>query len=174
MKNLVLAAAGWGLLVPHPAASAGSLYCNLWAREVVRVEAQTGSLFDMEIRDSEAAGVVFYQTSDPAMAEATPELLIARAASHQRDCKFLVEFETLPLPLNPHAQNDGWAKAVASLTLSRQGIMPAGENIGDNEWRAACEAEYVSWDPETETVIRKGSPERVRCPCGSEVQCGPD
>lgn len=62
-----------------------------------------------------------------------------------------------------------------------QGSVPAGDrpveqngNPGSSgpEWEAACAAEYRTWDADTGTVIRRGSPERVRCPCGGEVACG--
>lgn len=55
------------------------------------------------------------------------------------------------------------------------GTVPATDRPpepGDEAWRAQCRAEYRTWDEETGTVIRRGSPERVKCPCGAEVDCG--
>ena len=52
------------------------------------------------------------------------------------------------------------------------GTVPAGDRLknenkpgnSDPAWEEACAAEYVSWEPETGTVVRRGSPERVKCP----------
>lgn len=45
----------------------------------------------------------------------------------------------------------------------RPGTVPAiAAPIGD--WEAACDAEYRTWDASDGTVVRRGSPERVRCP----------
>jgi len=52
-----------------------------------------------------------------------------------------------------------------------QGTVPAGVDPNEETWRAECRAEYRSWDEATGTVVRRGSSERVRCPCGSEVTC---
>lgn len=162
MKILVSATLCMHICTAIPAASASSPYCNLWAREVVRVEAQTGSFINMLLVDGKPS---FTQTSDQGMAEATPELLIKRAAAHQRDCKFLIEYDTLPLPLLPPAENEGWAAAVSTLTLSRQGVVPAGDNIGDEGWRRACAEQWRTFDPDDGTVVRpesKGG--KQRCP----------
>lgn len=51
------------------------------------------------------------------------------------------------------------------------GTVPATENPKEEEWRRQCRAEYNTWDEETGTVIRRGNPERVRCPCMGEVVC---
>jgi hypothetical protein len=52
------------------------------------------------------------------------------------------------------------------------GTTPATDKPEDEEWRRQCRAEYNTWDESTGTVIRRGSPERVKCPCGGEVICG--
>lgn len=38
-------------------------------------------------------------------------------------------------------------------------------------WIEACAREYRSWDPATETVVRKRHKGRVACPCGTSVVC---
>jgi hypothetical protein len=60
--------------------------------------------------------------------------------------------------------------------FAKEGTLPASEDpsptLGTDAWKAQCAAEYNSWDEETGTVVRYGSPKRVPCPCGGEVQCG--
>lgn len=68
--------------------------------------------------------------------------------------------------------------AILQTRISQVGTEPAGSDPtpaspkGDEEWKAQCRYEYNSWDEETGTVVRHGSPERVRCPCGNGVTCG--
>jgi hypothetical protein len=43
------------------------------------------------------------------------------------------------------------------------GSVPAADRPASG-WSEACAAEYRTWDAETGTVVRRGSPDRVECP----------
>lgn len=92
------------------------------------------------------------------------------------------------LPLTPEHQNlDSWHTDMQTMIqwrLDQLGVRPAAgrgptpvkssespEVVDDEEWRRQCAAEYNSWNPDTGTVVRKGNPEPVRCPCGTDVVC---
>lgn len=75
------------------------------------------------------------------------------------------------LPLAPdYRALAPWIEDMQAIVLDRAGTSPAGQGVPG--WEEACAAEYISWDASTGTVVRRGSPERVRCPCGVEVVCG--
>jgi hypothetical protein len=85
------------------------------------------------------------------------------------------------MPLQEQGGLEQWLADIRDLIILRSGTEPASEApepaqtpassaLTDEEWRAQCEAEYVSWNPDTGTVVRRGLGE-VRCPCGGEVDC---
>jgi hypothetical protein len=81
----------------------------------------------------------------------------------------------LPLP-EDHRQLSTWVNDMRYLITQRDvAIATAGTEpatVGEDDWAAQCAAEYRSWNPEDGTVVRRGSPTPVRCPCGREVVCG--
>jgi hypothetical protein len=48
--------------------------------------------------------------------------------------------------------------------VGRQGTEPATAATGDAAWREACRSQYLTWNEADGTVVRRGSPEPVRCP----------
>ena len=130
--------------------SPGVAYCALYAREAARID---------------------IMHTAPVSASVTDAYIEALAVKLFEECVSVVP-ALLPLP-EEHRNLGSWVKDMQRLLISRSGIEPAGDApVGvDDSWRASCAAEYRTWDPDTETVVRAGSPERVRCPCGEEVQC---
>lgn len=149
--------------------AADQSYCALWARERVRIELMSTEDIDTRLADVD-------RIQDMAM----------RSYHH---C-LLQETEYLKLPQVPATFSAVWAENMRALIIDRAGTTIAttplttdgqpltsgsprgGTGAGSPAWRAACEKEYRTWDPETGTVIRRGSPKRVPCPCGEEVNCG--
>lgn len=148
-------------------------YCALWAREMTRIETQSGTIFGLGFYNDVLR---FEQVADAGIATASDKQLIERSAVHFRSCLFLVEFPYLPLPKIPQADPDGWAVAIASLSLGRQGAEPATEPTeglsgfpdGSPEWLQWCRDNYATWRESDQTVVRpldkEPSGERVRCP----------
>jgi hypothetical protein len=78
--------------------------------------------------------------------------------------------------------DEAWSLSVYQILIQKAqayadgvGVEPATEKPvakGDDQWKEQCRVEYKTWDENTGTVVRRGSSERVRCPCGADVQCG--
>jgi hypothetical protein len=153
------------LISGGPAAAATDGYCTLWSRAVAELEVRAGKQLSLIFK---GADLVFTERPDVDIATASARLVALRAKSHYSDCRLLVEYDTLPLPDLPAAHADQWASMVSLYAIGRQGTAPAAADPtpgrGSPEWRAACAAEYRTWDEADGTVIRRGSPERVRCP----------
>lgn len=104
---------------------------------------------------------------------ADTDVVLQRAKGHYTDCLSVVP--TL-LPVSQGLQP--WLADMRDLIILKaryEGTMPATEKPTvreDTSWKDQCRAEYRSWDEDTGTVVRRGSPERVKCPCGTEVECG--
>ena len=133
-------------------------YCSLYAREMVFIDAlHSGEL-----------------TSDS-------DVIRNAAIAHYTDCISIIP--TL-LPLPPGVGTfDQWVADIrdviywrAKIHVRTIGTAPATsakpKDPDDEEWRRQCRAEYNTWNEDDGTVIRRGNPERVRCPCGEEVICG--
>jgi hypothetical protein len=130
------------------------------------MEVRTGAQLNLTFVGDELG---FVQHDDVDIATADANLVELRADSHRRTCMMLVEYAVLPLPDLPPAQTVNWAHRVALDAVGRQGTEPAAadptpSSHGDAAWREACRAEYRSFDPDDGTVVRRGSPARVRCP----------
>jgi hypothetical protein len=135
-----------------------TVLCAMLARELVRVEIETASTFTPVIV-SEV--LHFEQAPDASLREVTPEAALKRYAEQMKACEAIPDF--LPsLPKVDAAGNASWARAVVTLATRLDGVAPASE--GREGWAEACAAEYRTWDNATGTVIRRGRPERVRCP----------
>lgn len=108
--------------------------------------------------------------------DADTDVILEIAKGHYGDCLSVLP-TLLPMPANL-GDLKSWLADMRDVVLLRSrslGTEPAVEEKvveGDEEWRAQCRAEYNSWEEETGTVVRRGSPQRVRCPCGGEVRCG--
>lgn len=120
-------------------------YCLLWAREATRLD---------------------YQNA----AELVPAEAIERNVVRRYHwCALQETGQRLLLPGRPeeHA-TAAWsaflAEAFAARLAARQAAGTAPADVGPSEWVEACAAEYRTWDEATGTVVRRGSPERVRCP----------
>ena len=105
----------------------------------------------------------------PVTASVTDAYIEALALKVFEECVSILP-ALLPLP-EGHRDLDSWVKDMQRMLISRSGTEPAGDaperaegDEGDEQWRAACAAAYLTWDADTETVIRNGNPERVRCP----------
>lgn len=77
----------------------------------------------------------------------------------------------VPALLPPDQTIEEWARDIRGILLSDVGKTPAKDDPDDVEWRRQCRAEYSTWDEATGTVVRRGSPERVPCPCMGEIVC---
>jgi len=141
--------------------SAGLAYCSVYAREQARID--------------------IMHTLPVTPAEAQGKYPVELAVRIFRECVSVLP--TL-LPLTPeHRSLDSWhddVQVMIRARLAEMGVQPAADPPAeasavaapdDEEWRRQCAAEYSTWDPDTGTVVRRGSPERVRCPCMGEVQC---
>jgi hypothetical protein len=124
-------------------------YCSLYAREAVFINLMHGPSF----------------TADT-------DVILGKAKEHYSQCLSILP-ALLPLP-EKTGTLEQWLADIRDLVILKAGTQPAKEQpVADEEtWKEQCRAEYKSWDEETGTVVRKGNPERVRCPCGGEVQCG--
>jgi hypothetical protein len=134
--------------------SPGVSYCAIWAREAARID---------------------IMHTAPVSAAVTDAYIEGLAVKLFSECVSVVP-ALLPLP-EGHRDLGTWVKDMQRMLILQPGTEPAAEKPpaqgdADDEWRAACAAEYQTWDEETGTVVRAGSPERVRCPCGKEVDCG--
>lgn len=146
--------------------------CAMVSRELVRVEVETGRTYSPVM----VGEVLHYEEqADPSLKDITPADALKRFTTHRQICEAMIDIMPA-LPKVDAANNEAWARSIATLAGRFDGVEPAGDppppDPGSDEWRQACAAEYRTWDPDTGTVIRKGSPERVRCPCGDEVDCG--
>jgi hypothetical protein len=126
-------------------------YCSLYSREMVFIE---------------------MMHSDKVVTADT-DYILALAKQHYADCLAVVP--TL-LPLPEEGSLKSWLADMRDLLVltGKQRVVNVGTapaTIGKDDWREQCAREYRTWDDETGTVIRAGSPERVRCPCGGEVVC---
>jgi hypothetical protein len=136
------------LLESEAQASDASLaFCSLYARESARIELMH-------------AIPVSPQTI-------TDDYIEALAVKTFKECLSVLP-TLLPLP-EAHRNLTTWVADMKTLLVSRAGTEPA--MAGDAEWREACARTYRTWNEDTGMVIRKGSPEPVRCPCGTEVVC---
>jgi hypothetical protein len=146
-----------------------TILCAMLSRELVRVEIETGNTYS-PVLVSEVLN--YEERADASLKEITAQDALKRYTTHLQLCEVMIDISP-SLPKVEAATNEAWARSVVSLASRFDGIAPAtGRPLGTDAWREACSAEYRTWDPETETVVRKGSPERVRCPCGEEVDCG--
>lgn len=126
-------------------------YCAIYSREAARID------------------IMHTRPVDMAMAGPTyPEDL---AFAIYKQCVSILP-TLLPLP-EEHRNLASWNADLVEWIGSQQGTAPAlSSPAAPPGWAEQCAAEYVSWDAATGTVIRRGSPERVPCPCGKEVDCG--
>lgn len=103
---------------------------------------------------------------------AEPTEYFAISRENLQYCNEYARAEALDMPGMNKAYED--CIRVLPFRLPISGTVPATDRViavSNEQWEAACAAEYRTWDPDTKTVVRRGSPERVRCPCGEEVQC---
>ena len=124
-----------------------------------------------------ARQMVFMEIFQDGKLTADSDVIRSAAVAHYSDCVSILP-TLMPLPPDLGAF-DQWVADVRDLVFMMAkekagsiGTVPATENTADEEWRRACRGEYNTWDEQTGTVIRRGNPERVRCPCGTEVVCG--
>jgi hypothetical protein len=165
MSNRLVALAA-ALLLPSPLNAASEGYCSLWSRDVAELEVRIGAQLNLTFAGND---LVYSQKDDPDIAVADANLVEIRANDHYRTCLMLTEFDALPLPDVPAAQTPNWAARVASYAIGRQGTEPAAADPtpkegGTAEWRAACAEQYRTWNEADGTVVRRGSPEPVKCP----------
>lgn len=123
------------------ASPSGLAYCALYAREATRIDVMHTEPVKAYDRDYlEALSVVVF-----------------------KQCVSILP-TLLPLP-DGHRNLDTWLDDMQAFMVANVGTEPAGEGDGGSEeWRQACRQEYVTWSEEDGTVVRRGSPERVRCP----------
>lgn len=146
VSSLLLTAPAWADEV-----SPGVAYCALYAREAVRIDLiHTIPVKPEDVNDA---------------------YITHLAVQVFKDCVSVLP-TLLPLP-EAHRNLDTWVGDMRYLIMQRVGTAPAtAEPIAaDEAWRQQCAATYRSWDEETGTVVRRGSHERVRCPCGDGVDC---
>ena len=130
--------------------SPGVAYCSLYARESTRVD--------------------LMHTIPVKPENVSDEYIKALAVQVFKECVSVLP-TLLPLP-ELHRDLDTWISDMRYLLVQRAGTVPATAAIPDDDlWRQQCEAQYRTWDPDTGTVVRAGSPDRVKCPCGGEVDC---
>jgi hypothetical protein len=142
----VLAARAVKAETPSP----GVAYCSLYARESTRVD--------------------LMHTIPVKPENVSDEYIKALAVQVFKECVSVLP-ALLPLP-EQHRGLDTWISDMRYLLVQRAGTVPATAAIPDDDlWRQQCEAQYRTWDPDTGTVVRAGSPDRVKCPCGGEVDC---
>lgn len=126
-------------------------YCALYSRELVR------------IRIMHPEGRLVADTD-----------IVANWAIEEYKACLSILPAMLPVPASGAYKE--WLADMRDLIILNAGTEPASDtpqgDLNDEEWRAQCRAEYNTWEEETGTVIRRGNPERVRCPCGGEVTCG--
>jgi hypothetical protein len=147
----------WMVIFPHGEELSeikveSAAYCALFSREMVRIDIMHG----------------------PSLTADT-DYILARAKEHYAAC--LAILPTL-LPLPEEGSLKSWLADTRDLLIligrekfADAGTEPAKENPSDAEWRAQCAREYATWNEADGTVVRKGNPEPVRCPCGGEVIC---
>ncbi len=140
-----------GGLAPETGVAAGPAYCLFYAREYVRIDAMT--------------------TTDVDLMTATPEMLLGMVERRYRWCLTARDF--VPLPGTPLERSSTlWAHHLSTMVKGRWerhldtiGNTPAGPATPARPgWIAACERDYRSWDAETQTVVRRRSRGRVKCP----------
>jgi len=129
-------------------------YCALYARQMVFIDAMHGD----------------------GKLTADSDVIKNAALAHYVDCISILP-TLLPLPSDLGGY-DRWVVDIRDLVFLRAkekvvtiGTVPATAKPTDEEWRRQCRAEYASWNEEDGTVIRRGNPTPVRCPCMAEVQC---
>jgi len=131
-------------------------YCALYSRESIRIQ-------------------VMHPTKS---ITADTDVILELAKKEYAECLSILP-NYLPLPAEIGSLKS-WLADMRDLIIlrnSKEGVAPAadkpeGDTPDEEEWRAQCRAEYSTWEEETGTVVRRGNPERVRCPCGGEVTCG--
>lgn len=109
---------------------------------------------------------------------ADTDVVLQLAQKEYGDCLAVLP-TLLPLP-SEGGSIESWLADMRDLLILKAGTAPATEKpdapvsatLDDETWRAQCRAEYTTWEEETGTVVRRGNPERVRCPCGGVVTCG--
>ena len=149
MRWLLLSAALSGpAMAAEPSPSVA--YCAIYSREAVRIDLMhTIPVRPQDVSDS---------------------YIEALAVQVFNQCVSILP-TLLPLP-EAHRNLDTWVNDMRYLITQRAGTVPAAAAPDEGDWASACAAEYRSWDPASGTVVRHGSPERVPCPCGKEVECG--
>lgn len=147
------------------------LQCTAKAEELSAISERSAAYCALYARE-----MVFIETMDGKGTTADTDYILADAKKHYGECISVLP-TLLPLPQDLRA----WLADMRDMMLlvgrertANVGTVPAKETpVNDEEeWRAQCRAEYNTWEEETGTVIRRGNPERVRCPCGGEVTCG--
>jgi hypothetical protein len=152
-----------------PAPAAGYGYCQLWSRAVTEIEVRAGKQMNLILFKENLA---FAQADDVDIAVADANLVEIRNAGHYRTCRFLEEYDELPLPDVGSAQTSVWAQMLAAHARGRQppgpepGTVPASDAPPAPEgWAEACGAEWRSFDPSDGTVVRpKSKGGKQRCP----------
>jgi len=128
-------------------------YCAIYSREAVRIDL----MHTIPVRANEV--------SDKYITDLAVQVF--------KQCVSILP-TLLPLP-EAHRNLDSWVNDMRYLIVQRDGVVAVAgtepATLGNEEWAAQCAAEYRTWNPDDGTVVRNGSPERVRCPCGGEVQC---
>lgn len=145
-----------GIIFAIKAWGADQYLCNLYAKEVTRVNLQCAKDIDLITADDKLIA-----------------MMLEKAYYH---C-LLLETDTPPIPDCPARKADAFIAFMSRNVLGRQGTVPAmadptpARSENTPEWRDACEAHYRTWDAETGTVVRRGNPDRVPCPCTPEGDC---
>lgn len=155
-KTIIICATGFsiGFVLTQCVAKADD-YCSLWAREQTMIDITSATDF-----------TTLTSSQPQILKDKAKNLLLCQAM----DMKPLLEGDN---------SDEAWSLRVYRLLIvqaeayaTAQGTEPADEKPGDEAWREQCRAEYRTWDEDTGTVVRRGSHERVRCPCGGDVACG--
>jgi len=142
---------------PARASDAGVAYCAVFAREAVRID--------------------LMHTIPVSPQDVSNDYIEALAVQVFKQCVSVLP-TLLPLP-EKHRNLGSWIGDMRYMLEQRiegAGTAPAADRpqasiASDEAWRQQCAATYRSWDEETGTVVRRGSHERVRCPCGDGVDC---
>jgi|SoiMethySBSTD1v2_1073268.scaffolds.fasta_scaffold06035_25 hypothetical protein len=149
------------------ARAAGYGYCQLWARAVTEIEVRTGNQWNLVFLKDKLA---FDTTEDVDIAVADQNIVELRNHAHYRTCRFLEEFDELPLPDVATVQTKAWAAMVAVHARGKQGTVPATEAPPSIEntpegWAEACGDQWLTFDPSDGTVVRPASKGgKQRCP----------
>jgi hypothetical protein len=149
--------------------------CSTHAEELSEISVKNASYCALYSR--EAIFIDMMHGTEPVTADT--DYILARAKVAYGECLSVLP-TLLALPADTGSLKS-WLADIRDLTILRSGTKPAAEKaakastpaglVDEVEWRRQCRAEYNTWDEETGTVIRRGNPERVKCPCGGEVVC---